>query len=60
MTPADLHFGRAEAVRAQRARALDLAFQLHPERFVRNPPTPAALPQAVRINPAAKDSPAAQ
>jgi putative transposase len=53
MTPADVHFGRAEAVRAQRARVLDAAFQLHPERFVRNPPTPAAVPQAVWINPPA-------
>jgi putative transposase len=60
MTPADVHFGRAEAVRAQRARVLDSAFQLHPERFVRNPPRPAALPQAVWINPPAKDRPAAQ
>ena len=33
----------------------------HPERFVRNPPTPAALPQAVWINPPAKvDTVAAQ
>jgi putative transposase len=47
-------------VHAQRARALDSAFQLHPERFVRNPPKPAALPQAVWINPPAKDGPSAQ
>lgn len=53
MTPADVHFGRAEAVRAQRARVLDAAFQLHPERFVRKPPTPAPVPQAVWINPPA-------
>jgi putative transposase len=53
MTPADVHFGRAEAVRAQRARILDAAFHSHPERFVRKPPTPPAIPQAVWINPPA-------
>ena len=56
MTPADVHFGRAQALREQRARVLDAAFELHPERFVRNPPTPAALPQAVWINPPAIDT----
>lgn len=50
MTPADVHFGRAQIVHEQRARALDAAFQLHPERFVRRPPTPPALPTAVWIN----------
>ena len=61
MTPADVHFGRADAVREQRARALDAAFLIHPERFVRNPPMPPALPQAVWINPPAKvDTVAAQ
>jgi putative transposase len=60
MTPADVHFGRAETMREQRARVLDAAFQLHPERFVRNPPKPAALPQAVWINPPKKDTVAAQ
>jgi putative transposase len=51
MTPADVHFGRAVAVRDRRARVLDAAYQRHPERFVRNPPTPPALPTAVWINP---------
>jgi putative transposase len=51
MTPADVHFGRAAAMRVQRAHVLDAAFQLHPERFVRNSPTPPALPSAVWINP---------
>lgn len=53
MTPADVHFGRVERVRAQRARALDAAYQLHPERFVRQHPTPPPLPAAVWINPPA-------
>jgi len=53
MIPADVHFDRVELVRAERARALDAAYQLHPERFVRQPPTPPALPAAVWINPPA-------
>ena len=50
MKPADVHSGRAPCVRAQRARVLDAAYQLRPERFVRRPPTPPALPTAVWIN----------
>jgi len=44
-------FGRAAAVRERRADVLDAAYQRHPERFVRKPPTPPALPTAVWINP---------
>jgi putative transposase len=51
MTPADVHFGRATAVHDRRAVVLDAAYQRHPERFVRKPPTPPALPTAVWINP---------
>ena len=53
MTPADVHLGRVELVRARRACALDAAYQLHPNRFVRQHPTPPALPAAVYINPPA-------
>jgi putative transposase len=53
MTPADVHYGRAELVRDQRARTLELAYQLHPERFVRKPPVPPPLPTTVWINPPA-------
>lgn len=61
MTPSDVHHGRAERVRAERARALDAAYQLHPERFVRKPPTPPALAAAVWINqPAATPTAVAQ
>ena len=59
MTPADVHYGRAEAVRARRAQVLDAAYQRHPERFVRKPPTPPALPAAVWINPPHRQSVAA-
>lgn len=51
MTPADVHHGRAPGVLAHRARTLDAAYLLHPERFVRKPPAPPALPTAVWINP---------
>lgn len=53
MTPADVHFGRASAVRGERARILASAYERHPERFVRRPPTPPALPAAVWIDPPA-------
>lgn len=49
-TPADVHYGRAEAVRARRAEILTSAYAAHPERFVRKPPEPPALPTAVWIN----------
>jgi putative transposase len=49
-TPADVHYGRAEDVRQSRALVLDAAYAAHPERFVRKPPTPPALPMAVWIN----------
>jgi putative transposase len=50
LTPADVHHGRAEATRAQRATVLAQAYAQHPERFVRGVPQPAALPTAVWIN----------
>jgi putative transposase len=49
-TPADVHYGRAELVQAQRAEVLSAAYATHPERFVREPPTPPALPTAAWIN----------
>jgi putative transposase len=48
--PADVHYGRAETIREQRAIVLNDAYAEHPERFVRNPPQPPALPTAVWIN----------
>ena len=50
MTPATVHYGRAEAVHAERRRVLDAAYAANPERFVRQPPTPPDLPTAARIN----------
>ncbi len=51
LTPAMVHYGHAEAVRAQRAAVLAAAYAAHPERFVRQLPQPPALPAAVWINP---------
>jgi len=50
MTPADVHHGRAEAVHADRVRVLDGAYAATPERFVRHPPRPPALPTPAWIN----------
>ena len=51
MTPAAVHFGRAEALQARRAEVLKAAFARNPERFVHGEPAPTALPEAVWINP---------
>jgi putative transposase len=48
-TPASVHFGTAEAVRAQRATTLAQAYAAHPERFNRRP-TPPNIPAAAWIN----------
>ncbi len=59
-TAADIHHGTAAAVRASRARVLTAAYQQHPERFVRKPPTPPALPAISWINPPEQKEAAAQ
>jgi putative transposase len=53
LTPAMVHYGHAETVCTQRAAVLAAAYTAHPERFVRRPPKPPALPAAVWINPPA-------
>jgi putative transposase len=50
MTPASVHYGRAEQLHAGRARVLNAAYAATPERFVRRPPQPPALPTAAWIN----------
>src|ERR1700737_4489397 len=50
-TPADIHYGTAEAVRDKRAAALADAYRAHPERFIRKPPEPPHLPTGSWINP---------
>ena len=55
-TAADVHHGRAAAVRADRARVLNAAYLAHPERFVSKPPVPPALPATSWINPPHKEA----
>jgi putative transposase len=50
LTPASVHHGQAEAVHQGRTRVLDAAYAATPERFVRRPPSPPALPTAAWIN----------
>ena len=51
LTPADVHFGRTQAMLVKRQEVLQAAFQKNPERFVKGQPTPTQVPQAVWINP---------
>jgi len=51
MTPASVHYGRASHINSARQRTLDMAYALHPERFVKRPPSPPELPAAAWINP---------
>lgn len=50
LTPEVVHYGRAETILAARQNVLQAAYEAHPERFVRRPPQPPALPKAVWIN----------
>jgi len=50
MTPAMVHHGQAAHILAHRQVVLDAAYSAHPERFVRKPPRPPALPSQVWIN----------
>lgn len=50
-TPEAVHYGLAAERNEHRARVLLEAQAARPERFVRKPPEPPALPQAVWINP---------
>jgi putative transposase len=56
-TPGDVHYGRAEEIREQRAVVLNDAYRAHPERFVRKPPTPPPLPHTVWINKPEEETP---
>jgi putative transposase len=50
MTPAAVHHGQATELHDKRARVLAQAYKRTPERFVRRPPRPPALPTAAWIN----------
>lgn len=57
LTPADVHYGRAQEKLAQRQVVLERAYAAHPERFVNGSPTTPPLATAVWINrPPAADS----
>jgi putative transposase len=49
-TPASVHYGSAEEVRAKRAETLDAAYAANPARFRRRRPTPPTLPTVAWIN----------
>jgi putative transposase len=51
LTPEVVHTLRGGEVRERRQQTLNLAYAAHPERFVRKPPQPPALPTEVWINP---------
>jgi putative transposase len=51
LTPAVVHYGRAELVLAERHQAQLAGYRQHPGRFVKGPPRPQRLPEAVWINP---------
>ena len=51
LTPADVHYGRAEQIISNRQRVLDQSYEEHPERFVKGPPLHPVLPSEVWINP---------
>ena len=51
LTPEMVHYGRAQAVLRARKEVLLVAYQKHPERFVRKEPSPQSVPEAVWINP---------
>lgn len=56
LTPADVHYGRAEKIRQERQKVLQKAYQKNPERFVQGPPKVPQLPKAVWINPPQESS----
>jgi hypothetical protein len=51
LTPADVHFGRAQTILDQRQQVLHAAYLKNPERFVKGPSIPTQVPTAVWINP---------
>lgn len=53
LTPEVVHYGLAKDVVESRRKVLQVAFEAHPERFVRGVPLPPALPEAAWINPPA-------
>lgn len=59
LTPSAVHAGQGPQIQQRRRAVLQAAYAAHPERFVKGPPAPPALPTAAWINPP-KPPPAAQ
>ena len=55
LTPATVHYGKAEQTIAKRQSVLSAAYAAHPQRFVRHAPRHEPLPEAVWINPPETD-----
>jgi putative transposase len=55
-TPAEVYYGRVEAIAARRQLALDAAYAAHTERFPNGPPVVRRPPTSVAINPLAVDT----
>ena len=55
LTPYTVHYGQAAKVTRRRQKALDLAYEIHPERFVGQAPKAPVLPEAAWINPPSVD-----
>jgi putative transposase len=55
LTPADVHYGRAANILAERQLVLEAAYAKTPERFVKGKPRVATLPDAIYINPPTKE-----
>jgi putative transposase len=54
LTPAMVHYGQTALILEQRQSVLDVAYRVHPERFVRQAPKPPTIPTEVWINKPAK------
>ncbi len=50
MTPATVHYGRAEQTHNDRQRVFNAAYAAIPERFVRRAPTPLPAPAVAWIS----------
>jgi putative transposase len=51
LTPATVHYGKAQETIAKRQSVLEAAYAANPQRFVRHAPRHEPLPEAVWINP---------
>ena len=50
LTPEAVHYGRAQDIQKARGEILRVAYEAHPERFVKKVPVPPLVPEAAWIN----------